>query len=53
MNSTPRNDSPQTQGTGVSPLLVGLSVVLCVICCALILLIPAASIDVGTVYQGF
>jgi hypothetical protein len=32
---------------------VGFAVVLCIACCALILLIPTASTSVDTVYQGF
>jgi hypothetical protein len=34
-------------------MLVGVAIVLCIVCCALILLIPTESINVDTVYQGF
>jgi hypothetical protein len=37
----------------VFPYMLCLAVVLCVVCCALILLIPTQSISVDTVYKGF
>jgi len=38
---------------GISSVAVCLVVVLCLVCCALILLIPTQSTSADTVYQGF
>ncbi len=53
--SIPQMDAPKT-APGESPVFraaVGVAIVLCLVCCALILLIPTQSISVDTVYQGF
>jgi hypothetical protein len=41
------------QKDGIRLAIVVCVVVLCVICCALMLSIPTASISADTVYQGF
>jgi hypothetical protein len=53
MSNTEKVGSTAPGESGVFVALVGLAVVLCVICCALILLIPTQSISVDTVYRGF
>lgn len=44
-------EAPKTGG--IFRLAVGLAIVLCIACCALMLLVPTASTSVDTVYQGF
>jgi hypothetical protein len=51
-NSQNEKGSPEKRNAGMT-IAVGLAVVLCVGCCALLLLIPTASTSVDTVYQGF
>jgi hypothetical protein len=42
-----------SEESGLSRAGLCVAVVLCIVCCALILLIPSQSINVDTVYQGF
>jgi hypothetical protein len=52
-NSPQEQKAPAQQRSGVPPVVVALAVVLCIASCTFLLLIPTASIDVDTVYQGF
>lgn len=54
MSSTPRGDNvANLEKSRLHSVAVVLAVVLCIVCCTLFLLIPTASINVDTVYQGF
>ena len=53
INTKQAEDVAALQGTGMFPVAVGLAVLLCIVCCAMILLLPTASINVDTVYHGF
>jgi hypothetical protein len=53
MSNLQQKTSAQAPTSGVFLAAVSLAVVLSIVCCALILLVPTASITVDTVYQGF
>jgi hypothetical protein len=54
MSSVPHDKNQSAAQTSrVSRVAISLAVALCIACCALILLIPTASTNVDTVYQGF
>jgi hypothetical protein len=52
-SSYPAKSHEAPEENGVFVAAIGLAIALCIVCCALILLIPTQSISVDTVYQGF
>ncbi len=52
-SSHPTTDHEVPGKSGLFAAALGVAIALCIVCCALILLIPTQSISVDTVYQGF